>query len=256
MLPLAPLTAPHTHVCICMLPFAPLSAPHSQVCIHMLPLAPLSAPHSQVCIHMLPLAPLPVSSAQPGMHMHAPSRTPTSSTQPDMHTHAPSHTPVSSAHAMCAPACFLSHPCLEPPITLRLSQDASSHTTGLGHRQPLLPEGGERAVRLGGEAPLHIKAVLPHSGTLPQERARIGRHHAVVGQREYLLTMRPDVAVLPPARLLPSEDRTTYRPPSLAPLVGGGRGPKGRHLTHPHSLPDSSQPTCTSAQSVLVSWLV
>ena len=63
-------------------------------------------------------------------------------------------------------------------------------------------------MRLGGEAPLHIKAVLPHSGTLPQERARIGRHHAVVGQREYLLTMRPDVAVLPPARLLPSEDRT------------------------------------------------
>eukprot|EP00959_Pyramimonas_sp_CCMP1952_P367136 7689767-Pyramimonas_sp.AAC.1 len=43
--------------------------------------------------------------------------------------------------------------------------------------------------------------------------------------------MRPNVAVFPPARLLPCEDRTPYRPPpSLAPLVGGGRGPEGRHL--------------------------
>eukprot|EP00959_Pyramimonas_sp_CCMP1952_P414799 8690692-Pyramimonas_sp.AAC.1 len=85
--------------------------------------------------------------------------------------------------------------------------------------------------RPGGEAPLHIKAVLPHSSTLPQECARIGQHHAVVGQREHLQLTRPDVAVLPPARLLPSEDRTPYRlPPSLAPLVGGGRRPEGQHL--------------------------
>eukprot|EP00959_Pyramimonas_sp_CCMP1952_P193321 4042886-Pyramimonas_sp.AAC.1 len=57
--------------------------------------------------------------------------------------------------------------------------------------------------------------------------------------------MRRDVAVLPPVRLLSSKDCTSHRLPSLAPLVGGGRGPEGRHLNRR-----------VSARAPAVSWNV
>eukprot|EP00976_Prorocentrum_cordatum_P018395 372068-Prorocentrum_minimum.AAC.1 len=106
--------------------------------------------------------------------------------------------------------------------------------------------------RWRGTPPHHV---LPHSGTLPQERTRIGRHRAVVGQREHPPTMRPDVAVLPPARLLPGEHRTPHRLLNLAPLVGGGRGPEGRHFNlcvrpRPRRVKPRSRLSVSQSQSV------